>query len=103
VSLCIIFCSIETNFASPPSLILQSTNYRVGYQCQYDLIVIDNAQIGVRHPNIICDGCKKAGIAGILFRCAECANFDLCAHCYGNDVHNLEHSFVRYQTANSVG
>lgn len=79
------------------------TNYRVGYQCQYDLIVVDNAQIGVRHPNIICDGCKKAGIAGILFRCAECANFDLCAHCYGNDVHNLEHSFVRYQTANSVG
>lgn len=79
------------------------TNYRVGYQGQYDLIVIDNAQIGVRHQNIICDGCKKAGIAGILFRCAECANFDLCAHCYGNDVHNLEHSFVRYQTANSVG
>lgn len=79
------------------------TNYRVGYQGQYDLIVIDNAQIGVRHPNIICDGCKKAGIAGILFRCAECTNFDLCANCYGNDVHNLEHSFVRYQTANSVG
>lgn len=79
------------------------TNYRVGYQSQYDLIVIDNAQIGVRHQNIICDGCKKAGIAGILFRCAECANFDLCAHCYGNDVHYLEHSFVRYQTANSVG
>lgn len=79
------------------------TNYRVGYQGQYDLIVIDNAQIGVKHQNIICDGCKKAGIAGILFRCAECANFDLCAYCYGNDIHNLEHSFVRYQTANSVG
>lgn len=79
------------------------TNYRVGYQGQYDLIVIDNAQIGVRHQNIICDGCKKAGIAGILFRCAECANFDLCAHCYGLDYHDLEHSFVRYQTANSVG
>lgn len=79
------------------------TNYRVGYQGQFDLLVVDNAQIGVRHPNVICDGCNKAGIAGILFRCAECPNFDLCAGCYGNNVHNIEHSFLRYQTANSVG
>lgn len=79
------------------------TNYRVGYQKQYDLIVVDNAQIGVKHPNIICDGCNKPGIAGIRFRCADCSNYDLCATCYGNDVHDLEHSFIRYQTANSVG
>ncbi|XP_055589973.1 E3 ubiquitin-protein ligase MIB2, partial [Uranotaenia lowii] len=79
------------------------TNYRVGYQKQYDLIVVDNAQIGVKHPNIICDGCNKPGIAGIRFRCADCPNYDLCAACYGNDVHDLEHAFVRYQTANSVG
>uniref|UniRef100_A0A8D8D1U1 RING-type E3 ubiquitin transferase n=1 Tax=Culex pipiens TaxID=7175 RepID=A0A8D8D1U1_CULPI len=79
------------------------TNYRVGYQKQYDLIVVDNAQIGVKHPNIICDGCSKPGIAGIRFHCADCSNYDLCATCYGNDIHDLEHSFVRYQTANSVG
>ncbi|XP_052866269.1 E3 ubiquitin-protein ligase MIB2 isoform X2 [Anopheles cruzii] len=79
------------------------TNYRVGYHKQYDLIVIDNAQIGVKHPNIICDGCSKAGIAGIRFRCAECPYYDLCATCYGNDVHDLEHPFIRFQTANSVG
>lgn len=79
------------------------TNYRVGYQKQYDLIVVDNAQIGVKHPNIICDGCSKTGIAGIRFRCADCPNYDLCATCYGNDVHELEHSFIRYQTSSSVG
>uniref|UniRef100_A0A182NP47 RING-type E3 ubiquitin transferase n=1 Tax=Anopheles dirus TaxID=7168 RepID=A0A182NP47_9DIPT len=79
------------------------TNYRVGYHKQYDLIVIDNAQIGVKHPNIICDGCSKAGIAGIRFRCAECPYYDLCATCYGNDVHDLDHPFIRFQTANSVG
>ncbi|XP_053675177.1 E3 ubiquitin-protein ligase MIB2 [Anopheles nili] len=79
------------------------TNYRVGYHKQYDLIVIDNAQIGVKHPNIICDGCNKAGIAGIRFRCADCPYYDLCATCYGNDVHDLEHPFIRFQTANSVG
>lgn len=109
------------------------TNYRVGYQGQYDLIIIDNAQIGkysvaavfflffidnssktltvclcdlfigVKHPNIICDGCSKAGIAGIRFRCAQCSNYDLCATCYGSDLHDLDHSFIRYQTTNSVG
>uniref|UniRef100_A0AAG5D880 RING-type E3 ubiquitin transferase n=1 Tax=Anopheles atroparvus TaxID=41427 RepID=A0AAG5D880_ANOAO len=79
------------------------TNYRVGYHKQYDLIVIDNAQIGVKHPNVICDGCTKAGIAGIRFRCADCPYYDLCATCYGNDVHDLEHPFIRFQTANSVG
>ncbi|XP_058121212.1 E3 ubiquitin-protein ligase MIB2 [Anopheles ziemanni] len=79
------------------------TNYRVGYHKQYDLIVIDNAQIGVKHPNVICDGCTKAGIAGIRFRCAECPYYDLCATCYGNDVHDLEHPFIRFQTSNSVG
>lgn len=79
------------------------TNYRVGYQGQYDLIVVDNAQIGVKHQNI-CDGaCNKAGISGILFRCEVCNNFDLCSTCYGNDIHNLDHSFIRYQSANSIG
>uniref|UniRef100_A0A182MM47 RING-type E3 ubiquitin transferase n=1 Tax=Anopheles culicifacies TaxID=139723 RepID=A0A182MM47_9DIPT len=79
------------------------TNYRVGYHKQYDLIVIDNAQIGVKHPNVLCDGCSKAGIAGIRFRCAECPYYDLCATCYGNDLHDLEHPFIRFQTANSLG
>ncbi|KAJ6646480.1 E3 ubiquitin-protein ligase MIB2 [Pseudolycoriella hygida] len=79
------------------------TNYRVGYQGQYDLTIVDNAQIGVKHPNIICDGCSKAGIAGIRFRCAQCTNYDLCATCYGADIHDLEHPFIRYQTTNSVG
>lgn len=58
---------------------------------------------GVRHANIICDGCKKSGLAGIRFRCGQCANYDLCASCYGDDVHDLTHEFIRYQTANSAG
>lgn len=58
---------------------------------------------GVKHPNIICDGCSKAGIAGIRFRCSQCSNFDLCAMCYGNDIHDLDHPFIRYQSINSAG
>ncbi|XP_030376878.1 E3 ubiquitin-protein ligase MIB2 [Scaptodrosophila lebanonensis] len=79
------------------------TNYRVGYQNQYDLIIVDNAQVGVRHSNVVCDGCSKAGIAGIVFKCAQCANYHLCAYCYGENVHDLEHPFVRYTTPNSLG
>lgn len=79
------------------------TNYRVGYQGQYDLVIVDNAQIGVKHPDVNCNGCSKVGIAGIRFRCAQCHNYDLCATCYGADVHDLDHTFVRYQTTNSVG
>ncbi|XP_034472739.1 E3 ubiquitin-protein ligase MIB2 isoform X2 [Drosophila innubila] len=78
------------------------TNYRVGYQNQYDLIIVDNAQVGVRHSNVVCDGCSK-GIAGIVFKCAQCTNYHLCAFCYGANLHDLEHSFVRYTTPTSLG
>ncbi|XP_067621868.1 E3 ubiquitin-protein ligase MIB2 [Eurosta solidaginis] len=79
------------------------TNYRVGYQNQYDLIIVDNAQVGVRHSNVVCDGCSKPGIAGIVFKCAQCGNYHLCAYCYGADLHDTEHSFVRYTTPTSLG
>ncbi|KAM7359635.1 E3 ubiquitin-protein ligase mind bomb 2 isoform 1-T2 [Cochliomyia hominivorax] len=79
------------------------TNYRVGYQNQYDLIIVDNAQVGVRHSNVVCDGCSKGGIAGIVFRCATCVNYHLCSFCYGNDLHNKEHPFIRYTTPTSKG
>eukprot|EP00099_Drosophila_melanogaster_P007874 NP_001260554.1 mind bomb 2, isoform B [Drosophila melanogaster] len=79
------------------------TNYRVGYQNQYDLIIVDNAQVGVRHSNVVCDGCSKAGIAGIVFKCAQCPNYHLCAYCYAEDLHDIEHPFIRYTTPNSLG
>lgn len=41
------------------------TNYRVGYQGKFDLRIFDNGPIGVRHPNVICDNCKKRGIQGM--------------------------------------
>lgn len=58
---------------------------------------------GVRHSNVVCDGCSKAGIAGIVFKCAQCTNYHLCAFCYGGNIHDLEHTFVRYTTPTSLG
>nr|XP_061803082.1 E3 ubiquitin-protein ligase MIB2-like [Nerophis lumbriciformis] len=77
------------------------TNYRTGYQSAYDLLLYDNAQIGVRHSNIICDSCKKHGIMGMRWKCKVCFDYDLCTQCYMNNKHDLSHTFERYETAHS--
>ncbi|CAH2319959.1 E3 ubiquitin- ligase MIB2 isoform X1 [Pelobates cultripes] len=77
------------------------TNYRTGFQGSYDLLLYDNAQIGVRHPNIICDCCKKHGIRGMRWKCKVCFDYDLCTQCYMNNKHDLSHAFERYETAHS--
>ncbi|XP_076233419.1 E3 ubiquitin-protein ligase mind bomb 2 isoform X1 [Calliopsis andreniformis] len=79
------------------------SNYRIGYQGAYDLLVFDNAATGVKHANIICDGCKRHGIIGIRWKCVQCPDYDLCTQCYMADVHDLSHMFQRFQTANSIG
>uniref|UniRef100_A0A2K5EKP2 E3 ubiquitin-protein ligase MIB2 n=1 Tax=Aotus nancymaae TaxID=37293 RepID=A0A2K5EKP2_AOTNA len=77
------------------------TNYRAGYQGAHDLLLYDNAQIGVRHPNIICDCCKKHGLRGMRWKCRVCLDYDLCTQCYMLDKHQLAHAFDRYETAHS--
>ncbi|KAM7139423.1 E3 ubiquitin-protein ligase MIB2 isoform 1-T4 [Macrochelys suwanniensis] len=77
------------------------TNYRTGFQGAYDLLLYDNAQIGVRHPNIICDCCKKHGIRGMRWKCKVCFDYDLCTQCYMSNKHDTSHAFERYETAHS--
>ncbi|XP_035881065.1 E3 ubiquitin-protein ligase MIB2 isoform X1 [Phyllostomus discolor] len=77
------------------------TNYRAGYQGAHDLLLYDNAQIGVRHPNVICDCCKKHGLRGMRWKCRVCPDYDLCTQCYLSDKHDLAHAFERYETAHS--
>ncbi|XP_011307675.1 E3 ubiquitin-protein ligase MIB2 [Fopius arisanus] len=79
------------------------SNYRIGYQGYYDLLVFDNAAAGVQHYSIVCDGCKSHGIVGIRWKCAQCFDYDLCTQCYMDDVHDLSHVFQRFQTADATG
>ena len=58
---------------------------------------------GVKHQNIICDGCKKHGISGMRWKCARCYDYDLCTSCYMSDKHDLAHLFQRFETASSIG
>ncbi|XP_021055289.1 E3 ubiquitin-protein ligase MIB2 isoform X6 [Mus pahari] len=77
------------------------TNYRAGYQGAHDLLLYDNAQIGIRHPNIICDCCKKHGLRGMRWKCRVCFDYDLCTQCYMHNKHDLTHAFERYETSHS--
>lgn len=79
------------------------SNYRVGYNNAYDLRIYDNATIGVQHVDIICNECKKQGIAGLRFKCTVCNNYDLCQLCYMADRHDLEHRFQRFDDQYSPG
>lgn len=95
VEISLISCNEHTFFAV--------FSYRVGYQSAYDLRVYDNAPIGVRHPNVICDACRKHGIIGMRWKCARCFDFDLCTHCYmALDKHDLTHPFLRFETATNT-
>lgn len=79
------------------------TNYRVGYQGACDLRIFDNAATGVRHNNIICSSCKKHGIAGMRWKCLFCPSYDMCTSCYMNGKHDLNHTFLRFETCQSPG
>lgn len=77
------------------------TNYRVGYDSSYDLRLLDNAPVGVRHHLIICNSCRREGIAGLRFQCFQCSDYDLCLYCYMDDKHEGCHPFLRYDTPSS--
>ncbi|XP_071805425.1 E3 ubiquitin-protein ligase MIB2-like isoform X1 [Asterias amurensis] len=79
------------------------TNYRTGYQGAHDLALYDNAVVGVKHPNIICDACKRHGIKGMRWKCIDCHDYDLCTVCYMSDKHDLSHSFMRFVSQSSIG
>ncbi|XP_059177912.1 E3 ubiquitin-protein ligase mind-bomb-like [Physella acuta] len=78
-------------------------NVRAGFQGAFDLLVLDNAQCGVRHPDVMCSECLQLGIEGIRWRCSECPDVNLCTPCYMADRHDLDHEFCRLDTPASEG
>lgn len=65
------------------------------------LLVLDNATIGVRHEHSTCDECSENGIVGMLWSCVTCSDFDLCSLCYFSDRHDTSHQFTRSETPTS--
>lgn len=46
------------------------------------------------HKGVMCDSCRTTGLTGARFKCADCADFDLCVGCYSKNAHG-EHSFLQ--------
>lgn len=89
------------NFESSEEVVVVWDNgTAANYRCAgaYDLRVLDSAPTGIKHEGTMCDTCRQQPIFGIRWKCAECANYDLCSICYHGDKHHLRHRFCRIST-----
>lgn len=56
----------------------------------------DNARRnGCVHRGCLCNSCGVVPIRGIRYRCANCADFDLCETCESQGVHTKTHVFYK--------
>jgi Ca2+-binding EF-hand superfamily protein len=53
------------------------------------------------HRGTLCNGCGAVPIRGIRYRCANCADFDLCEPCEQHQVHNKSHVFYKIRIPTS--
>lgn len=47
------------------------------------------------HYGIVCNKCGKRDIEGKRYKCAQCANFNLCEKCENNYIHDMKHIMIR--------
>lgn len=50
---------------------------------------------GYVHRGVTCNSCGTIPIRGIRYRCANCADFDLCEHCESQSPHQKTHLFYK--------
>ncbi|XP_077560805.1 uncharacterized protein LOC144175627 isoform X2 [Haemaphysalis longicornis] len=78
--------------------------YRASCMSQtFDLRLIDASPAGVVFSNITCNFCGTKDVTGTRWKCANCAEYNLCHPCYMSDKHNLEHQFLRYDEPGATG
>ncbi|KAL9102372.1 MAG: hypothetical protein Q9163_002465 [Psora crenata] len=56
---------------------------------------------GFVHRGITCNGCSAHPINGIRYRCANCADFDLCEACEALQIHPKTHLFYKVRIPRS--
>ncbi|KAJ8095255.1 E3 ubiquitin-protein ligase mib1 [Marasmius tenuissimus] len=59
------------------------------------------------HHGLRCDGCSQSPIAGTIFKCKDCADFDICSTCCDNlpptFQHPRNHTFLRLRMTGEEG
>ncbi|XP_041370028.1 E3 ubiquitin-protein ligase MIB2-like [Gigantopelta aegis] len=75
----------------------------IGKDSKYELRVVDNAPVGIRHQNIVCGSCEEVNMIGMRWSCDKCTDYDLCSLCYFTGKHDLSHEFKRRDTGQSTG
>ncbi len=65
------------------------------YSKKWELSALFLRYLGIKHSNIVCDGCGEVDIRGIRWKCSKCHDYDLCTLCYNAGKHSLDHEFVR--------
>jgi len=61
-----------------------------------------------KHPGVNCDGCNSPVGDKVRFKCLDCADFDLCANCEGNNAiinHHFDgkHLFAKIRDSAAIG
>jgi hypothetical protein len=54
------------------------------------------------HIGITCDGCGKAPIEGVRFKCAACPDYDLCGACEAKQEHPVTHPLIKMRVPAGV-
>ena len=55
------------------------------------------------HEHSTCASCGEKRIYGILWRCHQCPDLDLCSVCYAEDEHDTRHQFLRIDFPGTEG
>ena len=73
----------------------KQSNYRVGHLSTYDLRLVDNGSVGVKHVGKRCKYCNSEDVIGVLWSCTICPEVILCTKHYMSDKACLNHQFLR--------
>ncbi|OQR97917.1 Hect-domain containing peotein [Achlya hypogyna] len=84
----------------PPRVASWDVHVGVDTQAKQEELMKDPSII---HRNVRCDGCNLSPLTGYRFKCAVCANYDLCTGCYLNRTHDGDHAFLRFADATVAG
>ncbi|CAC5385236.1 MIB [Mytilus coruscus] len=78
-------------------------DFAKGNNNQFDLLLFDNAQTGVKHTKVQCDACGVHPLRRIRWKCMICRDYDLCTDCYMSDEHDHTHILKRMLSTDSKG